>query len=98
MDPKTWNIIKTVAAYFSLLLNVLYISTWIYFTENSNGFEDAQQRFGNLWKIDHTLLIASAIILSIFSIIYFARTPGFLSKLFLFVQIIFAGWFIWSML
>lgn len=98
MGARTWNIIKTVTAYFSLLLNVLYISTWIYLIENSNGFEEAQRRFGNLWKIDHTLLIVSAIVLSIFSIIYFARTPGFLAKLFLFVQIIFAGWFSWSML
>ena len=72
--------------------------TWIFLSITIEEFNEASNRYTEIWKINSTIQFGLAIVLGIFSIIYFARAQGILSKIFMIVQILIVTWFCWSLL
>ena len=93
-----WSYTKSIAAYLSLLLNLSLTGSWVFISLASLNFEEASKRFDEIWIIDDVLLVIIAIIAGIFSIIYFSRSNGITTKIFLVIQVLVLIWFCWSLL
>ena len=98
MNKELWNKIKPVVAYLSLLLNTALTGSWIYVFQNSKDHLEATSRYDRIWMIDSGVIMIIAIVLGVFSVIYFARTNGFLNKLLMVIQILFICWFLFTMM
>lgn len=98
MELSTWDKILKFIAYFSLLFNFLHVGLWGYFALTIQKFPEAHFKFQEVWPIGLILTSILSIIPTIFSIIYFARAKGFVSKIFLVIQIILGHWFVFGLL
>ena len=76
-------------AYISVLINIYFFSLWTYIYKTSNSYEDRNARFNDSLPsfMCTTLLDILIVLLSIASVIYFAKTDRSYEKIIMAVQL-----------
>lgn len=76
-------------AYISVLINIYVFSLWTYIYKTSNSYEDRNARFNGLLPsfMSTTLFDMLIVLLSIASVIYFAKTDRTYEKIIMAVQL-----------
>lgn len=76
-------------AYISVLINIYIFSLWTYIYKTSNSYEDRNARFNDSLPsfMSTTLLDILIVLLSIASVIYFAKTDRSYEKVIMAVQL-----------
>lgn len=87
---------KYIISYVSLLLNAIYLGIWIYSFKKYEAHEERVVFFEKF--IPFRYLELFLIVLSIFSVIVFARSNSVINKVFLVFQIGFALLYFWQFL